>query len=59
MYNLQIEPTATKYPNIKLKEMIDLNDNQKSQLEELQRKNLRLERERRGTDLLSSYSTKP
>jgi len=48
MYKLQVEPTPIKYPDIKLKETIDLTDNQKEQFEELQRKNLRLERERRS-----------
>lgn len=47
MYNIQIEPTST-YLNTRLKSSLDLNEKQKDQLEELQRKNLRLERERRG-----------
>jgi hypothetical protein len=48
MYKLQVEPIPIKYPDKKLKETIDLTDNQKGQFEELQRKNLRLERERRS-----------
>ena len=47
MYNIQIEPTST-YMNSRLKSTLDLNDRQRDQLEDLQRKNLRLERERRG-----------
>ncbi len=47
MYSIQIEPTVT-YPNTKLKTTTNLTDQQKDQFEELQRKNLRLERERRG-----------
>ncbi len=48
MYNLQIEPSLNKYPKIDLKQTVDLTDNQKSQFEELQRRNNRLERERRS-----------
>jgi len=48
MYNIQVEPTSTNYPYTKLKPTVDLTDNQKDQLEELQRKNLRLEQERRS-----------
>lgn len=47
MYNIQIEPTST-YMNSRLKSTIDLSDRQRDQLEELQRKNFRLERERRS-----------
>jgi hypothetical protein len=48
MYNIQVEPTSTKHPYTKLKPTVDLTDNQKDQLGELQRKNLRLEQERRS-----------
>ena len=47
MYNIQIEPTSS-YMNTRLRSSMDLNEKQRDQLEELQRKNLRLERERRG-----------
>lgn len=50
MYNIQIEPTST-YMNTRLRSSLDLNDRQRTQLEELQRRNLRLERERRGKNI--------
>ncbi len=53
MYNIQIEPTAT-YSNTKSKSMINLKD----QMQELQRKNLRLERERRGKYLFFFINSK-
>jgi len=48
MYNLQTEPI---YPATNIKPTINLTDIQKNQFEELQRKNLRLERERRSKNL--------
>ena len=48
MYSIQTEPIVT-YPTTKITPpTVSLTDQQKGQFEELQRKNLRLERERQG-----------
>ena len=51
LYVLQTEVTSLKNPNIKLKQTIDLTDNQKKQFEELKQKSNRLQRERQSKDL--------
>ena len=58
MYDLQIElpvpptTTTTLYTNTELKQPADINTTKKNHFEDLQRKNLRLERERRGKYLV-------
>ncbi len=57
MYSIQVEPTVT-YPSTKVKPTINLTDQQKDQFEDLQRKNLRLERERQGKSFLLLFFIK-
>jgi hypothetical protein len=57
MYTIQVEPTVT-YPSTKVKPTINLTDQQKDQFEDLQRKNLRLERERQGKSFLLLFFIK-